>query len=133
MFGASYRNLATMILGGWAISGGPELLVHHCKWTQGPILCKYSKCFFSYRLLATMMRFCHMDTVAVVLPGCSGFLGPMSQIGHMGHFVENGLFHTKCFFSFRLYGTVFGVCQTSTMVVVPVWCSGFFGPVTRMG
>ena len=61
----------------------------------------HTKCFF-FRLYGTMLTFCHMGTVAVVHPGCSGFRGLMFQVGHMGYFLENGLFHTKCFFSFRL-------------------------------
>ena len=71
-----------------------------------------------------------MVPVVVILPGCSEFGGPMSEMGHVGHFLENGLFRTKCFFFFRLYGTMFRVYQASTIVAVPVWCSGFLGPLT---
>ena len=40
---------------------------------------------------------------------------------------------TKCYFSYRLYGTMLRVCHDSAPVVLPSGCSGILGPRSRMG
>ena len=71
----------------WWLGGGPSEVVPNLgfKVTRGPwgpILCRYSKCFFSYRFNDIMLRVCHYSTVGGVPSGCSGFLGPRSRMGH---------------------------------------------------
>ena len=93
MCDAFSSNLGTMILGLWAISectkfGCQRSHVGH-EGPRGPIFCKYAKCFFSYRLYSTKLRLCRITTMVVVPSGCSGFFGPRSQMGHMGHFMKS--------------------------------------------
>ena len=93
MCDAFSSNLGTMILALWAISectkfGCQRSHVGH-EGPRGPIFCKYAKCFFSYRLYSTKFRLCRITTMVVVPSGCSGFFGPRSQMGHMGHFMKS--------------------------------------------
>ena len=41
--------------------------------------------------------------------------------------------HAKCFFSYRLYGTMLRVCHVSAPVVLTSGCSGILGPWSCMG
>lgn len=93
----------------------------------------HAKCFFSFRLYVTRLGISHVCAMLVVLSGCSGYWGPWFPAVHMGHFHENGTYHAKCFFSFRLCDTMLRICHISTMVVIPSGCSGFWGSMARMG
>ena len=55
----------------------------------GPLYANHAKCFFSYRLYSTKLKLCRITTMVVVPSGCSGFFGPRSQMGHMGHFMKS--------------------------------------------
>ena len=75
----------------WSLGGEPSGVLPNfgSKVTcgpWGPILCKYAKCYSSYRLHSTMLKLCHSSTVVGVPSGCSGFLGPGSNMGHRAHF-----------------------------------------------
>ena len=90
--GGFWRNFNTMIIGWWAIRGAPMCSNLGAKATcgpWGPILCKYAKCYSSYRLHSTMLKLCHSSTVVGVPSGCSGFLGPGSNMGHRAHFMKS--------------------------------------------
>ena len=67
---------------------------------------------------------CNYSTVGVVPLVCSGFWGPWSRMGHMGHLWNR----TKCYFSYRLNGTMLRVHHDSAPVVLPSGCSGILGP-----
>ena len=62
-----------------------------------------------------MLRVCHDSASVVLSMGCSGIMGPMSYVGHMGHFMKSG---KNAYFCCRLYVTVLRVWHDSVSVVL---------------